>query len=126
MTTTEAHVIINRPVEAVFAFCIDPSNTPKWVDSVAVEQTNEWPVKVGTVYRSQNQAGEWFQLELTDYRPTQAFTLSKQDGGQVRYVFSAPSPGTTQLDYTWTSDTELSEEFLNALLGKLKTVIETS
>ena len=47
-------VQINRPIAEVFAFAVDPQNTPKWVESIVVEKTNEWPVIVGSIYRSQN------------------------------------------------------------------------
>jgi hypothetical protein len=38
-------VIINKPLGKVFAFTINPANTPKWVEPIVYEQTSEWPVK---------------------------------------------------------------------------------
>lgn len=119
-------IIINRPVEIVFAFAVSPKNTPKWVDSIVVEQTNEWPVKVGTIYRSQNHAGEWSELELTAFEPNRAFTMRLPDGGYVSYEFSAPDAGTTKLDYVWASDGQLDAPFLNKILLQLKTVLEAT
>ena len=117
-------IIINRPVEEVFAFTTNPANTPKWVDAIAVEQTNEWPVKIGTIYRSQNHVGEWSELELIGVEANRMFTLRLPDGGRVSYNFSASGADATRLDYTWASDGRLDASFLDKILTKLKVVIE--
>ena len=61
-------VKINKPSSEVFAFYIDPENTPLWVDSIIAEQTNEWPIKIGTVYRNQNKFGEWSEYTVTNLK----------------------------------------------------------
>ena len=49
----EHSVVIERPVEEVFAFATDPNNDPLWQStSLETEQTSEGPVDVGTTFRN--------------------------------------------------------------------------
>lgn len=49
---------IEKPAAEVFAFALNPEKSPEWIDSFAYEETNEWPPKLGTVYKNRNQQGE--------------------------------------------------------------------
>jgi Polyketide cyclase / dehydrase and lipid transport len=53
MTIKQEHsVLIDRPVEEVFAFVTDPNNDPLWhASTLDTEQTSEGSVGVGTTYR---------------------------------------------------------------------------
>ena len=119
-------IIINKPIEEVFTFTINPQNTPKWIDGIAIEETNEWPVKLGTIYRNQNKNGDWSEFEVTLFEPNKMFTMRKNDGGEVRYSFKALGEDKTELTYfyEWTGKYELKESLLIEILGKLKKVIE--
>jgi uncharacterized protein len=123
MESLKQTIKINKPVVKVFAFTINPANTPKWIDSVTVEETNEWPVEVGTIYRNQNQAGEWSEYKLTDFEPNKTFTLSKSDSSLLHYSFTALDAETTELEYEWTSNNP-DKVFLEKMLTKLKKVME--
>ena len=49
----EHTVVIERPVEEVFAFAADPNNDTLWQStSLETEQTSEGPVDVGTTFRN--------------------------------------------------------------------------
>ena len=53
MATLELSIVINRPVDEVFAFVSNPENYPKWVASSSeVKITSAEPIGVGTTYRS--------------------------------------------------------------------------
>ncbi len=82
--------------------------------------------QIGTIYRSQNHAGEWSELELIRFETNKMFSLRLPDRGQVSYNFSTSGADTTRLDYTWASDGRLDTSFLDKILTKLKVVIETT
>ena len=60
-------ITINKPAAEVFSFCLNPKNTPFWVDSIVKEETNEQPTKLGTIYRNVNQAGKWSEYKVIGF-----------------------------------------------------------
>jgi len=124
-------ITINKPVKEVFAFTINPDNTPKWVASITAEQTNEWPVKLGTIYRNQRKNGEWSEYEITEFELNKAFVMrQKNDSFHVGYIFTSVDNDTaTMLDYrVWVDEGELPgslmADVLQDILEKLKQVVE--
>src|SRR5829696_10081399 len=56
-TTMESTVIIERPVEEVFAFVVDLTNVPSMDPSVqSVEKISEGPIDAGTTFRMRQKA----------------------------------------------------------------------
>lgn len=45
-------ITIDKPSSEVFEFTADPKNTPKWIDGIIIEETNETLPKLGTIYRN--------------------------------------------------------------------------
>jgi len=43
---------IDKPAKDIFEFILNPQNTPKWIDFITVDETSEWPPKLGTPYRN--------------------------------------------------------------------------
>jgi uncharacterized protein YndB with AHSA1/START domain len=85
MTKIEASVVIDRPVEEVWEFMSDFSNTPKWSpDIVETKQTSIGPLAVGAtlLIRHPKQS---VKGRVTDYEPNRGFMFE---------VASGPAKGT--------------------------------
>lgn len=117
---------INRPVRDVFTFTTNPKNTPKWVSSILHEETNEWPVKIGTIYRNRGQSGEWSEYEVTEYKENEMFIFHKLKSiYYVRYDFSSTLTGGTRLTYyEWVDEGDIDDPFTKDILEKLKLIME--
>jgi hypothetical protein len=59
MTTNELSIIINKPISEVFAFTINPQNTPKWIECIIEEKVNRYPISVGTEYSNTRNGSDW-------------------------------------------------------------------
>lgn len=69
--TIKASIIINKPVDEVFAYVTDVKTWPRWESGLLkAEQTSDGPLNVGTTFRGTNQVlgqrMEWIS-EVTNY-----------------------------------------------------------
>jgi uncharacterized protein YndB with AHSA1/START domain len=125
MKDLKLSIKIDRPIKEVFAFAVDPKNTPKWVDFIVTEQTNEWPPKLGTIYRNRNTAGQWREFEVAAFEQDKRFELSTKDGFHVSYAFTAIDEGATELEYAeWMDEGELKDLLTIDILEKFKRAVE--
>lgn len=128
MKSNELTILINKPVSNVFAFVLNPDNTAKWIDSIVVEESNEFPVKKGTIFRNKDKDGNWSEYIVTEYEKDCSFVFTKKDGNyHVRYTFKSVDEKTTELTYfEWVDKGDLTDPFTLGILNKLKTVLENS
>ena len=126
MKNNKLIIVIDRPLKEVFNFTLDPNNAPKWIDSITVEETNEHPSKLGTIYKNRNEDGEWAKYEITEFEQNKTFTLSERDGSyHVRYTFSPVSNDKTNFEYyEWVDEGKLNHPFTYEVLEKLKVLLE--
>jgi uncharacterized protein YndB with AHSA1/START domain len=119
-------IIINRSVEDVFQFTLNPKNTSKWINGIKQEESYEWPPKVGTIYRNESKDGVWRQYKLTELQSNDSFTLKSSEGNySVRYTFKEDSDKTTEFEYfEWVESGVLDDPFTLDTLQKLKEVME--
>src|SRR3989344_1686762 len=133
MKQNELSIEIDRPAAEVFEFAINPQNTHKWIDSIIMEETNTWPVKLGTLYRNRRVVpgkpdfSELNEYEMVKFEPHKLFEIKKKNNPcHVRYTFTPLGENRTKLTFlVWMDDnSDLSGPFAQAHLDKLKSVIE--
>jgi len=85
----EVSIVINRPLEEVFAFLSNLENNLKWrPGQIEAKKTSAGPIGVGTTYRTINNVlglrieGE---AEVTEYVPNRQYT-SKSKSGYFPFV----------------------------------------
>jgi uncharacterized protein YndB with AHSA1/START domain len=92
MVKVEGTVVINRPIEEVFAFLTNPDNSSLWQGMVLeAKQTSEGPVGVGTTgqvvsqFLGRRMESTW---EVTEFELNRKATL-KTTSGPIPYMNSA-------------------------------------
>jgi len=101
MIHAEVSIVINRPLEEVFAFLSDLENNLKWRSGqIEAKKTSVGPIRVGTTYRMVNNVlgrrieGEG---EVTEYEPNRKFTSIGRSGYlplEAQRVFEPVEGGT--------------------------------
>ena len=84
MTKVETSIVIQRPIEEVFAFLSNRENNPKWVSELTeVSKTSDEAVGVGTRWREirkfLNHRLE-YEYEYVEYEPNRKITTRSKSG----------------------------------------------
>lgn len=128
MKQNKLTVQINKPVEEVFTYTINPKYSPLWVDSFLEEKTGEWPVRLGTVYSEKLKNGANSSYTVTAFEENRVFELISEDKNyHVHYTFTHVNDNACTLEYfEWVDRGEIEEPFSIEVLEKLKSLIEKS
>lgn len=119
-------VIIKKPIAEVFKFTIDPKNTSKWVNGIKIEETNEWPPRIGTIYQNRGSIGSWNVYKVSKYQINKEFELIKQDNStyHVNYsYFSLPNKSTKLVYHEWVTTGTIASPMTQNEMNRLKEVI---
>lgn len=122
MIQHEVSIHLNRSVEQVFAYLIDPNNLRAWQSNlIENEQLTDRPLRVGSRFREVRQMGRRaseYQAEITDFEPNRRFatkTLSEPQAS-VSYTFEQENSG-TRLSYKFTLQTSGMMRLLEPLIA---------
>ena len=118
MIKAEQTVVIDRPIEEVFAYVTDQTNTPAWqAGLVEVQRTTPGPIGVGTRHRFVRQfMGRRMEAanEYVAYEPDRLVTFRTTSGPALvaSYLFDQDPKGTRL-----TSRVELDGGILGPVIG---------
>lgn len=126
MKNKRLNIIIDKSASEAFEFTLDPENTPKWIDGILVEEINETPPRLGTIYKNKGQNGNWNEYELTAFEQDKMFELTRINGDyHVRYTFTPIDESSCEFEYyEWVDEGELDDTVSQEVLEKLKRVVE--
>jgi hypothetical protein len=126
MKENKISIIIDKPVKEVFEYTTNPTNTNKWFDSIAVEESGKYPPILGTKYRSHGGDGNWGEYTVSDIQPYEIFELSSEDNiYHVRYIYKSLDENKTEMEYfEWVDEGKLEDIVEINVLNKLKELIE--
>ncbi len=128
MRENRISILINKSVNDVYRFTIDPINTPRWIENIKFEETDEWPIKIGTIYKNINTGDKESVYVVCAFQKNRLFELVSRNGGyHVRYIYKQIESDITEMVYyEWVDYGELEEPFTQSVLEKLKSVMESS
>ncbi len=126
MKSNILRIQISKSVHEVFIFTITPPNSKLWINSIKQEKTNEFPIRVGTVYKLQDEKGTWSEVTVTAIKENEFVEwISKDKNYHCRYTYKPIDDNTTKLIYNeWTKKGKLAEPFTFKTLETLKFVLE--
>lgn len=124
MIQHEVTLYLNRPVEQVFAFLIDPKNLLTWQSSlIEIERLTEGSLHVGSQFREVRRLGRRpaeIRGEFTDFEPNKRFATKTLTEPHVTVSFSFdPENGGTRLRYKFVLLTRGIMRLLEPLIAGL-------
>jgi uncharacterized protein YndB with AHSA1/START domain len=107
-------VKINKPIQQVFDFTTDPTNTPKWINSILGEKADSYPPQIGTIYQNWDESQKVNEYVVTKYEPPTVFQLdATHQDYKVRYTYTPISQNETELEYyEWSDSGQLHAPFM--------------
>ena len=110
MPTAQRTIVIDRPVEAVFAFFSTPSNDPRWrphvkeIDGPAEMRTG---ARIRQVISGPGGRGIDADVEVTEYSPSSRYAF-RVIAGPARprgeYSFTSAGPDSTEVTFSLTAE----------------------
>ena len=110
MIKIETSVLINRPVEEVFAYVANLENGGEWqTDVQELKQTSEGPLGVGTVWQEVRQLlGRRVEQsnKITEYEPNKKFSYRQSGTVPVEAMITFESVAEGETKVTMTGEAE--------------------
>lgn len=129
MIEIEKSVVINRPIQEVFAYVTDVENEPQWISEVLeVRKTSDGPMGVGSTYDNVvHFLGRRIvdPHEIVQFEPNRRFAF-KSHSGQISfegtYHFEPAGDDATRLSFVAAGETgtlfRLAEPIVNRMINR--------
>lgn len=126
MKQNKLTIKINKPAREVFDFTINPKNTHKWIKSIEIEKSSDWPIKISTKYKNKGKDNNWSEYKVTDLKQNKVFELVSSDSNyHVRYTYKPIDQNSSEMEYLeWVDKGELDNPFVQSTMEKLKELVE--
>ena len=126
MKENKITVIIDKSIEEVFEFTINPKNTPTRISSIVEEIADEYPPKIGTKYKNRGEKWDRDFYKFIEFEKNKMFILTDLDENyHVKYTYKKLEDNKTEVEYfEWMKEGELSKPFTEDVLIRLKNVME--
>lgn len=126
MKVNKLSVIIDKHISEVFEFTTNPQNTHLWISFISKEVSNEYPPKIGTIYKSCRENGNWSEMKVVEFKEDKEFILSSLDERLfVKYVYHNLDDNKTKMEYSdWMIDKKFKSPITKNVLKNLKKVME--
>ena len=110
----------------MFEFTTNPQNTHLWIPFISEEVSSEYPPKIGTIYRSCRENGNWSEMKVMEFKENEKFILSDLDEKLfVKYTYHNLDDNKTEMKYSdWMIDKSFKSPITKDILGSLKKVME--
>ena len=81
-------VVINKPLGEVFEFTTNPKNTHTWIPSIEEEKSEQYPPKIGTIYKNRGKEPKYNTYKVVEFEKDKKFTLKNLENKYfVRYTY---------------------------------------
>jgi hypothetical protein len=124
MNESKLKIRINRPSDELFDFVLDPLNTPRWIDGIVKEETNESPTRLGRCSEIKTWTGSGMNIKSRLLNLAWCLLSQKNSDYHVTYTIT-PLGKSSELEYfEWVDKGELEEPLAPVALQKLQAVME--
>jgi uncharacterized protein YndB with AHSA1/START domain len=126
MKENKITVVINKSIGEVFEFTTNPKNTHTWIPSIEEEISEQYPPKIGTIYKNRGKEPNWDTYKVVEFEKDTKFTLTDLDNNySVTYTYRKIDNSKTEMEYfEWVRTGDLEKPFTQPILDKLKEVME--
>lgn len=126
MKNNKLIIRINKSVDEIFDFVTTPPNSTRWIDSIAKEETSEWPVCIGTVYKLWDENGKPSEMKVANIKNNEMVEwISENQNYHCRYRLKTVNQNISEFEYyEWVDEGIIDSPFTQETLEKLKSVVE--